>query len=265
VLRLALIVAAKEIVDHVRDVRSMASAALYALMGPAVVLLVIIAAGQSGDASGQPWTTMAAVFTLVAAFTGAMSVATDLIAGERERRSLLPLLASTPEGRPIITGKWLASTAFAAAGFGTTVVAFGLAFALAGLPLPNVAALVSIAPALVCLPPLTAALEIFVSTRCRSTKEANTYLSMMTFIVMAGAMWLAFRPDALGGWWRVLPLVGHQRMLEAGFGGGFPSIVQGVMMALTGIGLALSTAALTLLIVAATWRSFGRHEAVYGG
>jgi sodium transport system permease protein len=266
VLSRSLIVAGKEVLDHVRDTRSVASAALYALMGPVVVLVVLVAARPSAaPPQGQPWTTMAAVFALMAAFTGAMSIATDMIAGERERRSLLPLVASTPSSRPIIVGKWLASTAFATAGLGVTIVAFCLVFAAAGMPLPDPLTALSIAPALVSLAPLAAALEIYISTRCRSTKEANTYLSMLTFVVMGAAMWLAFRPGALTGWWSILPLAGQQRLLEAGFAGATFSLVQSVTMIVTSAALTMTTGCLTLAIVAAAWRSFSRHEAVYGG
>ena len=97
------VVARKELIDHARDVRSVALSALYALMGPAVMLLAFFQRGPV-DAS-SPLTKvlpmMAAVFALMAAFTGSMAAAMDTVAGERERRSLVPLGNAKPVKLPI--------------------------------------------------------------------------------------------------------------------------------------------------------------------
>jgi sodium transport system permease protein len=266
VLNRSLVVARKEIRDHARDRRALASAALSALMGPAVVLIVLIATGPaSAEAKGRSWVTMAAVFALMSGFTGAMSVTTDLIAGERERRSLLPLLVSAPSSLAVVVGKWLAATAFAAAGLAITVVAFVLVFGVFGMPLPGAFTVVSIAPAVLALAPLAAALELYVSIACRSAKEAHTYLSMLTFIVMGAAMWLAFRPQTMTGWGAVLPVAGHQRLLEQGLGGGPASIAQGVTMVVISAALTATTMIATLMVLAAARQAFTLDEAVYGG
>ena len=263
----SLIVARKELLDHARDVRSVASAALYALMGPAVVLIVLIARTQqdSGASAGQPWSTMAAVFALMTAFTGAMAVATDLIAGERERRSLLPLLVSSCSRVDLIAGKWLAASVFALGGLFVSVLAFGLVFASAGLPSLPPLSILLMAPAFVTLAMLAAAVEILISTTCRNVKEANTYLSMLVFVAMGVAMWLAFRPDAAQGWWRTVPLLGQQRLLELGFSAGASSSWQSALVAIQSVLLTFTTAAFTVLALAVTWSVFRRDEAVYGG
>jgi sodium transport system permease protein len=59
---------------------------------------------------------MLSVFTLVAAFSGGMNIAIDTIAGERERRSLIPLLLNPVPRADIALGKWLAAGLFALAG-----------------------------------------------------------------------------------------------------------------------------------------------------
>ena len=93
-----LIVARKEILDHLRDRRSLLPAVAYSLMGPAVVLLVSFSPKARTDSTAGVMLGMMSVFALVSAFTGGMHVATDVMSGERERRSLLPLLM-TPVGR----------------------------------------------------------------------------------------------------------------------------------------------------------------------
>jgi len=87
-------IAGKEVTDNWRDRRGLLSAALYSLMGPGVVSPVSLAIRSQGKhGEGQSvLIAMMSVFTLVSAFAGGMNVAMDSIAGERERRSLLPLL-----------------------------------------------------------------------------------------------------------------------------------------------------------------------------
>jgi sodium transport system permease protein len=267
VLNQPFVVARKELVDHCRDTRSVVSSALQALMGPAIILLVLLARGQSasGSASAQPWPIIAAVFSLMAAFTGAMAVSTDMIAGERERRSLLPLLMISSSRGFVIVGKWLAASLFAVGGLLVSLLAFGAVFLVWRMPLASTLSLLSMVPALLALALFAAALEILVSTLCRNTKEANTYLSMLVFGTMALAMWLAFRPQAAEGWWYFVPLRGHQRLLEIGFVGGGSSWVHAVVVAVQSALLTVTTAALTGLVLATTWRLFRRDEAVYGG
>ena len=107
-------VARKEIRDHLRDSRSLVSSAFYALIGPLVVGMVYIAV--HGEKSSAVLLSMASVFALVATFVGGMNVATDAIAGERERRPLLPLLMNPLLRRDMVLGKWLAISLFAVAG-----------------------------------------------------------------------------------------------------------------------------------------------------
>ena len=82
-LNQSLIIASKEVTDGLRDIRSVISSLLFALMGPLVVGLVSLAPGIKGS-SGGPLVGLMSVFTLVAAFSGGMNVAMDTIAGERE-------------------------------------------------------------------------------------------------------------------------------------------------------------------------------------
>ena len=107
-----VIIARKEIVDGMRDFRSLLASTFYALMGPVVVGLVSLAVRDKSGSAGV-LTGMMAVFTLVAAFVGGMNVAMDTFAGERERRSLLPLLLNAVPRERIVIGKWLAVSLFA--------------------------------------------------------------------------------------------------------------------------------------------------------
>ena len=111
------------------------------------------------------------MFALVAAFVGGMNVAIDAIAGERERRSLLPLLMNRLLRRDVIFGKWFAISFFAILGLVLNLVGFAAVTALSPARLLLVA--LTLAP----LALFAAALELLISTWCRNIKEAHTYLS----------------------------------------------------------------------------------------
>jgi ABC-type Na+ efflux pump permease subunit len=107
-----LIIARKELKDALRDTRSLVSSLFYSLMGPAIVLLV----GTAKPGANEVLTAMASIFVMVSAFSGGMNVAMDTVAGERERRSLLPLLLNPVVRTEVALGKWLAVAAFSCTG-----------------------------------------------------------------------------------------------------------------------------------------------------
>jgi sodium transport system permease protein len=187
-----------------------------------------------------------------------MSVAMDMIAGERERRSLLPLLMTSVSRLEIMVGKWLAASVFAAGGLLANVLAFGAVLAFAAAT-PNAAAslLLLMAPALVALALAAAALQILVSTLCRGLKEANTYLSMTIFVVMGVGMWLAFRPQSAEGWWFLAPIAGQQVLMQR-------ALATGALPVLECLILTATTAASGVLALVYAGRLMGRDAIVYG-
>lgn len=255
------LIARKEWIDHVRDTRSLASAVLYTFMGPLIVGMVLIARGDgpTNPAAQRVLPIMASVFAMMAAFTSAMSLAMDTVAGERERRSLLPLLLSSVSRGELVVGKWLAAAALAGAGAFANVIAFGGVFAAARLAFapPSPASAVLLVVAVLSLAGLAAALEILASTMCRSVKEAQAWLSILVFVAMAGGMWLAFQPQALQQTWFVLPVAGHQRVLQAVLSG--QPLQFGEVTTLVAV-----TGAVTAALLAHTGRLFRRDEIIYG-
>jgi hypothetical protein len=118
-----LTIARKEIADGLRDSRSVVASLAYALMGPVVVGLVSMTVhGKTG--SEAVLTGMMAIFTLVSGFVGGMNVAMDTVAGERERKSLLPLLMNAVPRTSVVLGKWLAVSFFAIGGLAINVLGF---------------------------------------------------------------------------------------------------------------------------------------------
>ncbi len=255
---LIVIVARKEIVDGLRDVRSVIASLFYALMGPVVVGLVAVAT-RGGNAGTSFLPGMIAVFTLVSAFVGGMNVAMDTVAGERERHSLLPLLLNPVSRRSIVLGKWLAVSFFALLGLAIDVLGFAVVFVIAGMHLTGVGPgiMAAIVVGLFSLPLLAASLQLLISTICRAVKEAQTYLSLVVFAPMAIGMFLVFYPAAKRSWVSFVPLAGQELQLEAAMNGGQIGLLQPILLA-----YATVTVAILLLLLAAN--RLQRDEIIYG-
>jgi sodium transport system permease protein len=255
-----LTIARKEVIDAWRDRRSLISAMMYAAMGPGVAALTALAVRGSKPAAVHAMMAgLISVFTLVSMFSGGMNVAMDTIAGERERRTLLPLLCNPVTRAEVIVGKWLGVGAFAAAGLAVNLLGFAIVLRVSpasppgsGVGLLALLFLFGLAP----LALFAAALELLVSTACRAIKEAHTYLSWLVFLPTGVGMLLAFTPHP-SWWWRCLPMAGQQLELSAWLSGGEMSWARPVLL---GVCTLFSTA---LLLWMAT-RQLEREDAVFG-
>ena len=241
----ALIVAGKEIRDHLRDTRSLVSSAFYALMGPLVVGMVSIA--TRGEKSSAVLLSMMSVFALVATFVGGMNVAMDAIAGESERRSLLPLLMNPILRRDVLLGKWLAISLFAVAGVLINLSGFAIVVAF------SLSQLIAVTLALIPLVLFAAAVELLISTWCRNIKEAHTYLSLVVFLPMVVGMFLVFFPH-MASTWLWLPVAGQQLLIDL--------LTKGALV--SSLALSLITAASAAIVLLATAKLLHRDEFVYG-
>jgi sodium transport system permease protein len=254
----SLVVARKEVVDGLRDIRAVISSLLFALMGPLVVGLVSMAPGIQGS-SESPLVGLMSVFTLVAAFVGGMNVAMDTVAGERERRSLLPLLLNPVRRLNIAIGKWLAVSFFSMAGLTINLLGFAAVFASSGMritgPWPRL--LLAMAIGVFPLALLAASIQLLISTVCRAVKEAQTYLSMIVFLPMGIGMFLVFFPAARRVWFSILPVLGQQLSLQLLMAGRAVPLLRSLV-------LGCATAALAILVLLAAADRLQRDEIIYG-
>jgi hypothetical protein len=76
-----------------------------------------------------------------------------------------------------------------------------------------------------------AALQLLVSTRCRSTKEAQSWLMMVVFVPMVAGMGVVFFPGWTDRWWMIAPIVGQQVMIAGGLGGDGVSLLESLTLA----------------------------------
>jgi sodium transport system permease protein len=262
VIREILVIARKELVEHAREKRAVFAALLHVLMGPAIVLLISFSmAGKSSSKSGAVLAGMVSIFALVAGFIGGMNVAMDVMAGERERRSLLPLLLNPVSRLRIVIGKWLATSMFSVGGLVVTLIAFAVAAKASTTPNPlfsRAAMLCWGVLGLVPLAMLAAALQLAISTACRTAKEAQTYLSFLLFVPMGIAMFLLFFPQRIGAWAAFVPIAGQQAIAETGIKTAHWPLAQAVTLVLT-------TACVTIASIAVCGKLLERDDVVYGG
>ena len=134
-------------------------------------------------------------FLLFATLAGGMHLAIDTTAGERERKSLEPLLTLPVPRSRLILGKMAATVCYMLASLALTVAAF--AVALPRLPLEQIgmsstfgAATAAFAFLLVCpFAPLAAAVLTTVASFTKTYREAQTYL---TFVLLVPTLPVAF-------------------------------------------------------------------------
>jgi sodium transport system permease protein len=227
---------------------------MMALMGPAVVLLVSLSDRAPGPNGGRVLIGMLSVFALVSAFAGAIDVAMDSTAGERERRALLPLLLNPIPRADVIVGKWIAVTAFALAAVALSAAGVVAVLAWAApLLLASRASqiVVWIVLGLVPLAAFGSAVNLFVAALCRTTKEAHTALKFLTFLPMLVGMFLVFFPSWTGRAWFLLPIVGQQTII---------TLREPSALVMQGAVLALVTLAASLFPLAAASRVLNRDD-----
>lgn len=159
---------------------------------------------------------MAVMFVVMAAFVCSLYLAIDTTAGERERRSLEPLLLNPAPRWALASGKFLAAVAFGVVG-----TALSLAFVMAvlrrvplellgvraTLDLPAALALFVVA---VPLAPLAAGLQLCVAAFARSFKEAQTWLGVTLFLPMLPGLVLTLAPARPGSALIAVPILGQQ-------------------------------------------------------
>jgi sodium transport system permease protein len=127
-------------------------------------------------------------FLLFATLTGGLHLAIDTTAGERERKSLEPLLTLPVARSSLIVGKMTATVCYMLASLALTLVAFTLA--LRQMPLEQIGmssnfgfATAAVAFAVLCpFAPLGAALMTAVASFTKTYREAQTYLTFVLLV-----------------------------------------------------------------------------------
>ena len=191
------------------------------------------------------------------AFIGGMSTVSDLVAGEKERGTLETLLISPVRRSQVVLGKFLSLSAVCFVSSLTTLVGvvivgsfkFEMTEALFpdGLRL-SLLAIVEIGAILIPLVMLFAGVMLSVSAFAKSVREAQTYLTLVSFLVIMPAIFsqfIGFTESQNALWVRLTPVLNSAIALKEALVGELEFVP---FLMTVGVSLALAAAAI--------WASF---------
>ena len=153
-------------------------------------------------------------------FIGGMQLAIDSTAGERERQSLEPLLATPASREAILSGKIMATAVFAFLSVVATLVSYKFAFTYVvssraagfsmNLPMESLLQMfVVILPVVL----LGAALLTALAAFAKSYREAQSYLPMIMFLPMIPTMYLMVSPVKSQIWMMAVPFLAQNQLI----------------------------------------------------
>ncbi len=156
---------------------------------------------------------------MITAFTGATHLALDTTAGEKERKSLEPLLINPVPRWQIMSGKMITTTVFAMASLALTLVSFRIV-----LPLMPVGAfgmdltlgLETLLKILVVVSPvaiLAAALLTLLASFAKSYREAQSYTGLVILIPMVPSLIFMANPVKAESWMMNVPLFSQNMLI----------------------------------------------------
>jgi len=191
---------------------------------------------------------------MITAFTGATHLAMDTTAGEKERKSLEPLLINPVPRWQIMSGKMLTTTAFAMASLALTLISFRIV-----LPYMPVGAfgmdltlgLTTLLKILLVISPvaiLAAALLTLLASFAKSYREAQSYMGLVILIPMIPSLIFMANPIKAEAWMMSVPLFSQNILIGEIIRGEAVAISWYVMSVVSTlvIGLALAVLAATL-------------------
>jgi len=201
---------------------------------------------------------------MITAFTGATHLAMDTTAGEKERKSLEPLLINPVPRWQIMTGKMLTTTVFAMASLALTLVSFRIV-----LPYMPVGAfgmdltlgLTTLLKILLVISPvaiLAAALLTLLASFAKSYREAQSYMGVVILIPMIPSLIFMANPIRAEAWMMSVPLFSQNILIG--------EIIRGEAVALSWYTMSIASTlliGLALAVLAATL--YNRPRLIFGG
>jgi len=156
---------------------------------------------------------------MITAFTGGMHLAIDSTAGEKERKSLEPLLINPVPRWQIMLGKMAATATYAFASLVLTLVAFRFAFPLLptgalGVDL-NLSAnaiggiLLAVGPVVI----LAAAMLTTLAALAKSLREAQSYMGLVFMIPMIPSLIFMVNPMKPETWMMAIPMFSQNLLI----------------------------------------------------
>jgi sodium transport system permease protein len=153
---------------------------------------------------------------LIFSFLGGAYLVIDATAGERERNSLEPLLATPAKRGTIMSGKILAACTVGLVSILLTLVAFKLSFQFQQFGMKLDVSLWAIARILLVLLPMIiigTCLLTFIAAGAKSVKEAQSYMSVLMLLPMLPTMILMINPVKNQLWMLTVPFLAQNQMI----------------------------------------------------
>ena len=156
---------------------------------------------------------------MITAFTGGMHLAIDSTAGEKERKSLEPLLINPVPRWQVMLGKMSATATYAFVSLALTLLAFRFAFPMLptgalGVDL-NLGAqavggiLLAVAPVVV----LAAAMLTTLAALAKSLREAQSYMGLVFLIPMIPSLIFMVNPMKPETWMMTIPMFSQNLLI----------------------------------------------------
>ena len=201
-------------------------------------------------------------FIMIMVFVGSMHMATDTTAGERERKSLEPLLINPLPRWQIMAGKLAATTTFGLATLILGLTAFVVAMGF--LPLDNmnmtlnldfkVAAWVFVMTSPAAL--LAAAMLIILASFAKSYREAQSYMGMVVLVPMLPSLYILINPTKAEQWMTLVPLLSQNVLIL--------ELVRGEPINFVWLGLCIaSTTVVAVLLAAIAGTLYSRPNLIF--
>ena len=154
---------------------------------------------------------------ILSAFIGGAHLVIDVTAGERERQSLEPLLATPASRGGVMSGKIAAACAFGFLSLLLTLIAFKIGFQIApGMKGQVDVSVLSIARILLVLTPMLligTTLLTLISASVKSVKEAQSYMSLLIMLPMIPTIFLMVSPVKNALWQFTVPFLSQNQMI----------------------------------------------------
>lgn len=182
--------------------------------------LAVVDRDQASDvARGAQFLAFLPYMLILGAFMGGMYLAIDTTAGERERQSLEPLLATPVPRGQIMLGKLTATSAFAIGSLLLTLVAF--AVLLPQMPLTKLGLKFNLGPAvflqlLLALAPvvlLASSLQTMIAANAKSYREAQSWLGLFSMVPLIPTMIMMVVPIKAQLWMFAVPLLAQHHAI----------------------------------------------------
>jgi sodium transport system permease protein len=207
---------------------------------------------KAAKSKPSPWMNLLPYLIVLWAFYGGFSIAGDLVAGEKEKGTLETLLVSPAPRREVVIGKWLALATCCLLSSMTSVLGLVLRGAGGGITLGAAGGMILV---LIPLVLVFASILLMVSSFAKSIREAQTYLTLISFLVLMPAVMSQFvgitGEDKLA-WVQWTPVLNSAMAMGAALKGSFNATLAGKAIL---VDLILAAIFLTL-----AWRHFHREQ-----